>query len=165
MQKILVSACLLGQKVRYDGGDCLQHGLLDAWQSDGRLVPFCPEVAGGLTVPRAPAEIVLGDADFVLRGCGMICTQHGDDVTDAFVDGAERALAECMRHGIRIAILKEGSPSCGATRVNDGSFSGRKIDGLGVTARLLVRHGVHVFSEQQLDAAEAHLRQRESSHG
>ena len=68
MQKILVSACLLGEKVRYDGGDCRQSGLLELWQQDGRIVALCPEVAGGLPVPRPAAEILSGDADGVLRG-------------------------------------------------------------------------------------------------
>ena len=157
MQKILVSACLLGERVRYDGGDCRQSGLIAQWQSEGRLIAICPEVAGGLSVPRPPAEMVLGDADFVLRGCGKICTEHGADVTDAFVDGAEKALAQCMRHGIKIAILKEGSPSCGVSRVHDGAFSGIKIKGEGVTARLLRRHGVRVFSESEVERVAALL--------
>ncbi|NWF37447.1 DUF523 domain-containing protein [Mariprofundus sp. KV] len=151
MQKIMVSACLLGEKVRYDGGDCCQAGLIAQWQSEGRLIAICPEVAGGLPVPRPPAEMVLGDADFVLRGCGKICTEHGADVTDAFVDGAEKALALCIRHKIGLAILKEGSPSCGVSRINDGRFSGVKVEGEGVTARLLRRHGIAVFSELEVE--------------
>ncbi len=143
--------------MRYDGGCCRQQGLIEKWQQQGRLVPFCPEVAGGLSIPRPPAEIVGGDAEAVLRGCGKVCHRDGGDVTDAFIDGAERALAECMRHDIEIAILKEGSPSCGVAHVNDGTFSKHKIEGAGVTARLLVRHGIHVFSEKQIDEAEACL--------
>ena len=165
MQKILVSACLMGQKVRYDGGDCLQDGLFTEWRDQGRLLPFCPEVAGGLPVPRAPAEIVVGDAEFVLRGCGKVCCADGTDVTDAFVDGAERALAECMRHGIGIAVLKEGSPSCGSSCINNGSFTGKKIKGEGVTTRLLARQGIRVFSEQQLSEVEALLTSEEKSDG
>ena len=151
MQKILVSACLLGERVRYDGGDCRQSGLLKQWQDEGRLIPICPEVAGGLPVPRPPAEIVSGDADAVLSGCGVVQRKSGEDVTDAFVDGAERALAQCMRHHIKLAVLKEGSPSCGVSRVNDGTFSGMKVEGEGVTARLLNRHGITVFSEFEVD--------------
>lgn len=165
MEMVLVSACLLGERVRYDGGDCRQGGLLQQWQHEGRVIPFCPEVAGGLPVPRPPAELVLGDAEFVLRGCGRVETEAGIDVTDAFLDGAERALAECMRHRIRIAVLKEGSPSCGVSRINNGRFCGKKIDGLGVTARLLQRHGIRIFSEQQLDAAAATVQALEATDG
>jgi len=151
MQKILVSACLLGERVRYDGGDCRQSGLLKQWQSEGRLIPICPEVAGGLPVPRPPAEIVSGNSDAVLSGSGSVRRQNGDDLTDAFVDGAELALAQCMRHQILFAVLKEGSPSCGVSCVNDGTFSGVKIEGEGITARLLKRHGITVFSEFEVD--------------
>lgn len=151
MQKILVSACLLGERVRYDGGDCRQSGLLAQWQRQGRLISICPEVAGGLPTPRPPAEIVSGCANSILCGDGCVQRQNGDDVTDAFVDGAERALALCMKQQISFAILKEGSPSCGVSRVNDGGFSGIKIDGEGVTARLLRRHGIAVFSELEVE--------------
>ncbi len=163
MQKILISACLLGESVRYDGGNCMQSSdTLKQWVLDERVVPLCPEVAGGLPVPRPPAEIELGDAEAVLRGKAEVLRKDGMNVTDAFVEGAERALALCMRHDIRMAILKQGSPSCGSALVNDGNFSGTKIAGQGVTARLLERHGVRVFGEEQLDAAAAHLTSLES---
>lgn len=161
MHRILVSACLLGEKVRYDGGDCRQDGLLQQWQAEGRVVPFCPEVAGGLPVPRSAAEIVGGDAEAVLHGRAAIRTHDGTDVTEAFLNGAEKALAECQRHNIRMVILKEGSPSCGSSKVNDGSFAGHKIAGQGLTARLLNRHGIRVFSEAQLEEAAASLQRME----
>ena len=149
MQKILVSACLLWEKVRYDGGDCRQGGVLQKWLEQGRLVALCPEVAGGLPVPRPPAEIAAG---------GRVLRQGGEDVTAAFVAGAERAVALCREHGIAMAILKEGSPSCGSHLINDGSFAGVKIAGEGVAAALLRRHGIRVFSERQLAEAEHFLR-------
>lgn len=151
MKILLVSACLLGEKVRYDGGDCRQEGRLQQWLAEGRVVPFCPEVAGGLPVPRESAEIEQGDAEAVLCGKAKVCRCDGIDVTDAFIDGAERALALCMKHHIETAILKEGSPSCGSTRVNDGSFAKQKIAGAGVTTALLRRHGIAVFSEEQME--------------
>jgi len=157
MQKILVSACLLGEKVRYDGSDCIQHGVLDVWAEQGRIVMLCPEIAGGLPVPRPAAEIEDADAEAVLRGRAGVRRRDGADVSDAFLQGAEKALAECWKHGIKIAILKDGSPSCGTTQLNDGMFSGCKISGQGLTARLLVRHGISVFSEQQLDEAAQRL--------
>jgi len=165
MQKILVSACLLGEKVRYDGGDCLAHGRLDAWGKQGRIVPLCPEMAGGLSVPRDPAEIARGDADGVLRGKGRVLKQDGNDVTDAFMDGAERALAQCWEHNIKMAILKDGSPSCASRQVHDGHFSGNKVSGLGVTAALLTGHGISVFSEQEMEAAARRLEELEGAHG
>jgi len=165
MQKILVSSCLLGQKVRYDGGDSAVHGVLDTWAREGRIVPLCPETAGGLPTPRPPAEIETGDAEGVLRGSARVMRKDGGDVTSAFMDGAESTLAACWQHKVKIAILKEGSPSCGVACVHDGSFSGKKINGQGVTARLLTRHGISVFSEEQLDAAARRLAELERAHG
>ena len=165
MEKVLVSACLLGEKVRYDGGDSGTHALLERWQREGRIVTHCPEQAGGLTVPREPAEIAGGDASGVLRGQGMVQNRDGRDVTDAFVDGAERALAKCWTHKIKIAVLKEGSPSCGSSRVHDGSFSGVSIRSAGITTCLLTGHGISVFSEDELDAAARRLAELERAHG
>jgi len=166
MQRILVSACLLGQRVRYDGGDAaLDDATFRRWLDEGRLVGFCPEAAGGLPVPRQPAELEHGDAEAVLHGRAAVRTRGGVEVTDAFLRGAELALAECGRHGIRLAVLKEGSPSCGVDLVNDGGFSGHKIAGQGLTARLLTRHGIRVFSEHQIPAASAYLSTLEEAHG
>jgi len=158
MHKILISACLLGEPVRYDGKHSLFNSVcLQDWQHAGRLVAFCPEVAGGLSIPRPAAEIDGGDAAAVIKGEGRIRRRDGNDVSAAFMAGAEQALALCMQHDIRLAVLKEGSPSCGVNKVNDGSFSGRKIAGQGVTACLLVRHGIAVFSEHQIAKAAACL--------
>jgi len=143
MQKILISACLLGEHVRYDGGNCLQQSqLLWKWQEEGRLVALCPEVAGGLPVPRPPAEI---------QPDGRIITIEEREVTAAFRLGAEKALQLCKAHGITVAILKEGSPSCGSSKINDGTFSSTKVAGSGVTAQLLRENGIRVFSELELD--------------
>jgi uncharacterized protein YbbK (DUF523 family) len=166
VNKILISACLLGANVRYDGSNShIESGILQQWQQEGRILSTCPEIAGGLPVPRAPAEIDQGDAGAVLRGAADIRRRDGNDVTDAYLDGAEKTLALCMQHKVRIAILKEGSPSCGVACVNDGSFSGRKIDGQGVTSCLLARHGISVFSEQQISEAARRLNELESHCG
>ncbi|MFP6848267.1 MAG: DUF523 domain-containing protein [Pseudomonas sp.] len=157
MQKILVSRCLLGQRVRYDGGAHGPFGLLERWQQQGRIVPLCPEVAGGLPTPRAPAEIAGGQGAQVLDGHLPVLTIEGEDVTAAFVDGAEQACALVARHAIRIALLKARSPSCGNRENYDGTFSGTKVVGEGVTAAALRRIGVQVFSEEELPAAEAAL--------
>ncbi|QEY65696.1 DUF523 domain-containing protein [Metapseudomonas lalkuanensis] len=157
MQKILVSRCLLGQRVRYDGGAHGPFGLLERWQAEGRIVPLCPEVAGGLPTPRAPAEIAGGRGAAVLDGELPVLTDDGQDVTAEFVAGARIALELVAAHGIRIALLKSRSPSCGNRENYDGTFSGARVAGEGVTAAALRRAGVEVFSEEELAEAAARL--------
>lgn len=154
MEKILVSRCLLGHRVRYDGGAHGPFDLLGVWQSEGRIVPLCPEVAGGLSTPRPPAEIPGGQGGAVLDGRVAVVTVGGEDVTTAFVAGAEAALELIARHGIRLAVLKARSPSCGNLENYDGSFSGTRVAGEGVTAAALKRAGVAVFNETELVAAQ-----------
>lgn len=161
MQKIMVSRCLLGHPVRYDGGAQGPFALLERWQQEGRVVPLCPEVAGGLPTPRPPAEIAGGQGAQVLDGLLPVLTLAGENLTAAFVAGAEQALALVAQHGIRIALLKARSPSCGNRETYDGSFSGTKVVGEGVTAAALRRAGVQVFSEEELPAAQAALRELE----
>ena len=156
LSKVLVSACLLGQPVRYDGRSSGHPDLLQTWQRDGRVVPLCPEVAGGLPTPRPPAEIPGGQGGAVLDGEAQVVTVGGEDVSAQFLAGARLALELVRRHGIRVAVLKSGSPSCGNRLVYDGTFSGTKVSGEGVTSALLRREGVLVFSELELeDAARA----------
>lgn len=153
MEKILVSRCLLGHRVRYDGG---AHGPFDQlalWQAQGRVVALCPEVAGGLPTPRPPAEIPGGQGLQVLEGTARVLTEAGEDVSSQFLDGARQALALVQREHIRVAVLKARSPSCGNRETYDGSFSGQKVSGEGVTAALLSRAGVLVFNENELAAA------------
>ena len=151
--KVLVSRCLLGHRVRYDGGASGPYAQLAQWQAEGRVIALCPEVAGGLPTPRAAAEIPGGQGVEVLAGKAAVITTEGEDVTEAFVSGARQALALVERHGIRLAILKANSPSCGNRLTYDGSFSGTKVEGQGVTAALLTRAGVQVFSELELEEA------------
>ena len=158
LHKILISACLLGEPVRYDGGGKLvRDDRLEAWQREGRLVPFCPEVAGGLGTPRPPAELVGGSGGDVLAGRATVRTAAGDDVGAAFRRGAALALALAQRAGIRIAILKARSPSCGSDGIYDGSHQRRLVPGVGVAAAALQQAGVRVFHEGQLELAAAHL--------
>lgn len=159
MQKILVSRCLLGHRVRYDGGASGPFDLLEQWIAEGRVVPLCPEVAGGLPTPRAAAEIPGGQGGEVLDGVATVITTDGEDVSAQFLDGARQALALVQRHGIRVAVLKANSPSCGNLLTYDGTFNGVKVNGEGVTAALLKRHGVQVFSELQLPEAAMALTQ------
>lgn len=163
MERVLVSSCLLGEPVRYDGRDKFTDAaVLARWREQGRVVPVCPEVAGGLPVPRRPAEIQGGvGGDAVLGGAARVVDDGGDDVTRAFVAGAEQALALVRAHAIRVAVLKARSPSCGSGAVYDGSFSGRTVAAFGVTAELLRRAGVRVFDETALDRADRCLRELE----
>lgn len=155
MSKLLISACLLGEKVRYDGNDCLQtHIRLQKYIQEKRIVTICPEMAGGLPTPRPPAEIEPnGHAEAVLRFEAKVLTKNGEDVSHEFRKGAQRALALAQKHGIRCAILKARSPSCGSDQVYDGTHSKKLINGMGVTAELLSQHDVKVFDETEIDAA------------
>lgn len=156
---ILLSACLLGTPVRFDGAHKQSKDpVLQRWLAEGRVVPLCPEVAGGLPVPRPAAEIECGAGGAqVLAGSARVVTQAGDDVTAAFTAGAQQALALVRQHGIRIAVLKEGSPSCGSGVIHDGSFTGTRVTGQGVTAAALREAGVQVFNELQFAEADAAL--------
>lgn len=157
--KILISACLLGHAVRYDGkGKPLVHPAIDRWRAEGRLVTICPELAGGMSVPRPPAEIENGmtGAD-VLAGRARVVEITGGDVTEAFVAGARHALEFAQMHGCTHALLIDGSPSCGSGFIYDGSFDGQKHAGNGVTAALLLEAGIVVRSDKQVDELDALL--------
>ena len=136
MDKLLVSACLLGTPCRYDGrskADARIQALAEKYE----LVPVCPEELGGLPTPREPSE----------RQGERIVMRSGRDVTAEYRRGAEAALALCLQNGCKAAVLKEKSPSCGCGQVYDGTFSRRLIEGDGVTAELLKAHGVAVYVE------------------
>lgn len=164
MIKILISACLLGERVRYHGGDAaLSDGILDRWRREGRLVPICPEVAGGLAVPRPAAEIQGAGGHAVLRGIARVVTSEGADVTDAFLAGARAGLEASLRDGARVAVLKEGSPSCGSKEVYDGAFRGKRKAGVGVTAALLAEKQVRVFNEHELELAQRYIAELENT--
>lgn len=139
MEKILISACLVGDKTRYDGKSNY-HPLIKELLQKYELVPFCSEVEGGLSVPRIPSEI---QKDRVIN-------KKGIDVTRNYVSGAEKALNICKYLDIKIAILKDGSPACGVHQIYDGSFSNRKIKGMGITASLLSKNGIKVISEDEI---------------
>jgi uncharacterized protein YbbK (DUF523 family) len=131
--------------------------VLARWLAEHRIVPFCPEVAGGLGVPRPAAELEGGSGEAVLDGTARVATKDGVEVTAPFLAGASAALATAVASGVRLAILKDGSPSCGSGSVYDGSFSGARRPGRGVTAALLERNGIRVFSDTPLDEAERYM--------
>ncbi len=139
MEKILVSACLLGLATRYDGKSVPCDAVIEL-SDKYTLIPFCPEIYGGLPTPRTPSERV-GE---------RVMMRDGRDVTDNYKRGAEAAIELCRTLGIRRAVLKSKSPSCGRGLIYDGSFSGNLISGDGVAAELLSSHGIEVYGEGEL---------------
>ena len=145
--KILISRCFLGDNVRYNSVRLpLAHPLIALWQQQQRFITICPEVTGGLSVPREPAEIQ--------QSSHKVITTSGINVSAQFNLGAQQALILCQQHNIRFALLKESSPSCGSTFIYDGSFTNNKILGQGVTSQLLTRHKIKVFSENTVEALD-----------
>lgn len=165
MHYVLVSTCLLGLPARYNGEQIVcDQPVLRRWQAEGRVVGFCPEVAGGLPVPRPPAEVAEGKGGrLVLKGEARVVDKAGADVTEPFVRGARLAQDLARARQIRIAILKEGGPSCGSSYSYDGSFSSVRLPLPGVTTAALEEAGVRVFSESQLDEAARFLDTLEQS--
>ena len=146
---ILISACLLGEKVRYDGGDLLiEHPILKNWMKQDLLISICPEVSGGLPIPRSPAEIQQSNNNLI-----KIVDIKNADVTTQFCLGAKKSLRICQSKNIKMAILTENSPSCGSSIIYDGSFQGKKISGEGITTKLLRKNGIKVFNQNQLEEA------------
>jgi len=165
MEKILISACFLGEKVRYDGKtNTLAHSIIEQWRNEKRIISVCPEVYGGLVTPRVAAEIqpvvinvsasnsssVLPN-QYPLIKQKQILSQQGENVSEAFYRGANIALELCLENNIRFALLKESSPSCGSTYIYDGSFTKIKVKGEGVTAELLRENDIEVYSECNID--------------
>ena len=142
MEKILISACLLGFECKYCGGsNKLPEQQLAALGERFRLIPVCPETAGGLPTPRDPSER-LGD---------KVVSNQGRDVTAQYQKGAETALTLARRYGCKAALLKEKSPSCGSGQIYDGSFTGTLVTGDGVAAQMLKEEGLIVFGESDTD--------------
>ena len=152
--KILISSCLLGEDVRYDGNNSsiafnpkfafsLKELFMDIL-CDNEIYSFCPEVAGGLGIPRISAEIVKNDKPFIVKN------EEGTDVTMNFLLGAKKALDICKEENIKVALLKANSPSCGNINIYDGTFTNNLTVGQGLTARLLKDNEIEVFNETQL---------------
>ena len=140
MENLLISACLLGVYCKYDGGTNTQpKELLELLREKYRLIPVCPETAGGLPCPREPSE----------RVAGLVLGRSGRDVTAAFERGGETALNLARRFACRKALMKERSPSCGSGRIYDGTFSGTVIPGDGVAAEKLKAAGIEVYGESE----------------
>lgn len=164
-ERILVSACLYGEAVRYDGQACTQqHPIWQEWQQQNRLIGCCPEVAGGLPIPRFPTEWIKGDGHNALIGRPVrLLDNQGTDVYREFYKGAQYALQLAQHHNIKIAVLKSKSPSCGTDFIYDGTFTGTLVDGIGLTAAVLQQAGIQVFNELQLAEANTLLHQLDQS--
>lgn len=148
--KILISGCLLGINCKYDGKNNLADKALKLFR-EGIAIPICPEQLGGQSTPREPHEIINSTGAEVLDGRGFVKGSEGDDSTEEFIRGAYETLKIAKECGAKVAILKARSPSCGLGIVYDGSFSGSKKDGNGVTAELLIRNGIEVYTEENID--------------
>ncbi|WP_017754743.1 DUF523 domain-containing protein [Calidifontibacillus oryziterrae] len=144
---IVVSSCLAGLKVRYNGTHCLQDKI-SKLLAENKAITVCPEVLGGLSIPREPAEIVGGDGDAVLDGKAKVINKLGKDVTEEFLKGAYATLKTVKEVNATVVVLKESSPSCGSTKIYNGEFNGMKVAGNGVTAALMKRNGIKVLSEE-----------------
>lgn len=143
---IAISACLIGDNVRYDGSNKLDRSLKKLVEQ-GKAIPMCPEVLGGLTTPRPSAEIVGCNGLDVWKGNAKVMTQYGEDVTEKFKAGAQTALNILKDNGCTIVILKSKSPSCGSYEIYNGTFSGELQSGSGVSAALFEQHGITVMDE------------------
>lgn len=147
MARKTVSACLLGEKCRHDGGSKADKRVISLSQKE-ELIPVCPEQLGGLPTPRTRSEIAGGDGHDVLAGKAKVIARDGRDVSSEFLKGAYVVLDIAQREGAREAILKSDSPSCGCGKIHDGAFSGKLKEGDGVTAALLKENGIMVKSEE-----------------
>jgi uncharacterized protein YbbK (DUF523 family) len=164
MEKILVSGCLIGQKVRYHGGDALlDHPIFKKWIFEKRIISTCPEVSANLTTPRPSSEIIGGNGAHVLLGKAKVFTHTGIDRTSEFIQGAKNALCLAKIHNIKMAILKKNSPSCGNKSIYDGTYSSNIIAGIGVTAALLDENGIAIFNEDEIILADDYLTKLESN--
>ncbi|RCX18403.1 uncharacterized protein YbbK (DUF523 family) [Anaerobacterium chartisolvens] len=147
---VIVSACLAGVKCKYNGKSNF-NSEAEKLVKSGKAVPVCPEQMGGCPTPRLKAEILNGTGADVLDGKCIVVKENGENATQEFIKGAEEVLKIALLTGAKRAVLKSGSPSCGCGSIYDGSFSGNKIKGNGVTSELLIRNGIEVVSEERLN--------------
>lgn len=152
---IIVSKCLLGEKARFDGTINIEvHPKLTYLLDRGEILSFCPEMEGGLDVPRPACEI-LGDGGgkAVLNHSAKVIDTTAKDLSKPFIEGARQGATLCKDNHIKIAILKERSPSCGSRIIYDGSFSSKQIQGEGVFTTVLTQQGIKVFNDTQIEEA------------
>ena len=139
MEKLLISSCFLGRNVKYNGSNN-KLDYIDKLKQKYNLIPVCPEVLGGLKIPRDPSEIFNG----------KVISNKGKDVTDNFILGAKKTLEIAIKYNCKKALLKESSPSCGVNMIYDGTFSKNKINGVGITSKLLKENGILLYTENDI---------------
>lgn len=144
MEKVLVSACLIGNNCKYNGKNNRNEKIIE-FLKDKEVILVCPEVMGGLSTPRLKSEIVVSNKEL------KVLNEEGNDVTSNFVMGAQIALKRAQANNVKLAILKEKSPSCGVKKIYNGEFNGTKVDGSGVFSRLLIEKGIKVLTEEDFD--------------
>lgn len=154
MRKILVSECLYGGKiVRYDGGITVEQSpVFLKWKAEGRIITICPEMFGGLPMPRPDSQ----------RVGNKVISENGADVTTEYLKGAKEAVRLAKEYHVALCLMKQDSPSCGSSYIYDGTFSDTKIPGQGLAVELLRKEGFPVFGEDSIDEAEAYLNSIES---
>ena len=140
MEKILISSCLIGNNTKYNGKNNYIKEI-EQLKLKYELIPICPEVLGGLSIPRDPSEI----------NNDKVISINGKDVTKEFNIGANKALNIALLNNIKYALLKDGSPSCGNTYIYDGTFKNNKIDGIGITTKLLKSHNIKIYNENNIN--------------
>ncbi|SFC50954.1 Uncharacterized conserved protein YbbK, DUF523 family [Bacillus sp. OV322] len=145
---ILVSSCLAALELRYNGTHCLDHKIRKLIEEE-KAITVCPELLGGFSTPREPAEIIGGTGEDVLDGKAKVVEKSGRDVTELYIKGAYTTLKKAVDVNATVIVLKEYSPSCGSSMIYNGEFIGEKIAGNGVTAALLKRNGLQVISDKQ----------------
>ena len=141
MEKILVSACLVGNNCKYNGKNNKNEKIIE-FLKDKEVILVCPEVMGGLSTPRLKSEILVNNETL------KVINEEGNDVTNNFTVGAQIALKRAIDNNVKLAILKEKRPSCGVKQIYNGEFNGTKVDGSGVFARLLKENGIEVLTEE-----------------
>ncbi|MEH7336920.1 DUF523 domain-containing protein [Neobacillus drentensis] len=146
---ILVSSCLAGLEVRYNGSHSVDNRIRK-WLQENKVITVCPELLGGFLTPREPAEIIGGDGEDVLDGKAKVVEKSGRDVTELYIKGAYDTFRKAKEVNATIIVLKEYSPSCGSTMIYNGEFKAKKVVGNGVTTALLKRNGLRVISEEKL---------------
>lgn len=139
---IIVSGCLVGINCKYNGENNYDERIFNLVK-EGKAVPVCPEQWGGLKTPRNPAEIKCSNQ------CVNVITNKGEDVTVQYKRGAEEVVALAKKIGATEAILQPRSPSCGKGQIYDGSFEKKLIDGNGITADLLIKNGIKVYTPEE----------------
>ncbi len=140
MDKIIVSSCILGNNTKYNGGNNY-NPLVERLKEKYIIIPICPEVMGGLGIPRIPSE----------RINDRVINKNGDDVTNNYLLGLDKVLKLIENEEIKYAVLKDGSPSCGSKYIYDGTFTGNKIHGMGITAEGLSKLGIKIITEKEIE--------------